>query len=112
MVKCDKCGNSNYYLIKIKSSDGKKIFVCTTCYDKIEEDKKKKELEEYFANAPKIQCPFCKKWFKKPPMEKYRTSAEINVLKWALVPAWGLAGSLKNKPFIECPLCKMKIMQG
>ena len=40
------------------------------------------------------------------------SSAALNILKWAIVPALGLAGSLKNKLFIEGLHCKMKIMQG
>ena len=75
-------------------------------------EKKRKELEEAITKAPKIKCPFCEQWFPKLTKEQYRASAELNVLKWVIVPAWGLAGSLKNKPFIECPHCKMKIMQG
>jgi len=93
--------------------------VCGKCSDelvKIEQEalleQKKKEWEEFVKTAPKIQCPFCKEWFPKVTEEQYRDKAELNVLKWAIVPAWGVVGALKNKPYIECPHCKMKIMQG
>ena len=83
-------------------------FMCLACY----KTEKGKELEEAITKAPKIQCPYCKQWFPKLTKEQYQESAELNVLKWLIVPAWGVVGALKNKPFIECPHCKMKIMQG
>ncbi len=78
----------------------------------VSEEEKRKKLEEMIAKAPKIKCPYCEQWFSKLTQEQYKESDELNTLKWLIIPAWGLAGSLKNKPYIECPHCKMKIMQG
>ena len=113
MAKCAKCGKeiSMFDTIIHKTPKGNKIAICTVCNKTIDEEDKK-EIAKEIENAPKIKCPYCGEWFPKITEEQYRASAEINVLKWALVPAWGLAGSLKNKPYIECPHCKMKIMQG
>lgn len=117
---CSHCGKEVKFLQgKYYYQNGKPIFSCYECMIK-EKDKEKKEyeeeqrkkLEEIIAKAPKIECPYCKQWFPKLTNEQYRDNSALNVLKWAVVPAWGLAGSLKNKPFIECPHCKMKIMQG
>ncbi|MFH1101654.1 MAG: hypothetical protein V1726_06440 [Methanobacteriota archaeon] len=128
-MKCEKCGKKinvfNSYRVYYPETDEEKKY-CQKCADiiikEIEEkkvllekevtEKKQKELEEIIAKAPKIKCPYCEKWFPKLTNEQYRDSAELNVLKWALVPAWGVVGALKNRPYIECPHCKMKIMQG
>jgi len=117
---CSEC-NKKIRLFEDFRYKGK--VVCLTCGEKLkkqdyeEENKdlikqKEKEFQELLAKAPKIRCPYCDKWFPKITEEQYRESAELNVLKWAIVPAWGVVGALKNKPFIECPHCKMKIMQG
>ena len=112
MPKCTKCGKKigifdEYKRFFIKDSDKLPTCYCLKCYEQY-----LIELEEIIAKAPKIKCPFCEQWFPKLTNEQYRDSAELNVLKWAIVPAWGVVGALKNKPFIECPHCKMKIMQG
>ena len=120
MTKCAKCGkkigvfeeDKRFYK---KDSDRLPTCYCLKCYEQylVEKDEIKRiELEEIIAKAPKIRCPYCEEWFPKLTNEQYRDSAELNVLKWLIVPAWGVVGALKNKPFIECPHCKMKIMQG
>jgi ribosome-binding protein aMBF1 (putative translation factor) len=120
-MKCEKCGKKVgiFTSVSYTLSSGEEIVLCEEClqfFRGIEEiekiEKQKKELEEIIAKAPKIKCPYCEKWFPKLTNEQYRDSAELNVLKWAIVPAWGVVGALKNKPYIECPHCKMKIMQG
>jgi len=113
MPKCDKCKKEiNIFQIIIhKTPKGNKIGICEECNKTIDEVEKNEIIKE-IENAPEIKCPFCEKKFKKLTAEQYKVSAELNVLKWLIVPVWGLAGSLKNKPYIECPHCKMKIMQG
>lgn len=120
-IYCDRCRKGmdpkNAFTLKINNRD---MIICPKCGEnknlkmeiEHEIEMKRREYEYIVANAPKIQCPFCHQWFPKLTNEQYRTSAELNVLKWAIVPAWGVVGALKNKPFIECPFCKMKIMQG
>jgi len=114
MVKCSKCGKEVDFKTawKLMRQGYTTCISCTEEIQKEEQKEERKKLEEIIANAPKIQCPFCKQWFPKLTNEQYRESAELNVLKWAIVPAWGVVGALKNKPYIECPHCKMKIMQG
>lgn len=119
---CSVCGKEMGWFGSWRWVAPKKI-MCIECYEKYIEEKRKiqekvdreiedKRFEDIIAHTPKIQCPYCKKWFWKSTKEQYRDDAELNAIKWAIVPAWGLAGSLKNKPFIQCPHCGMKIMQG
>jgi DNA-directed RNA polymerase subunit RPC12/RpoP len=76
-------------------------------------EEKRKELEEIIVKAPMIKCPYCEQWFPKLTNEQYKDGVELDLLKWAIVPAWGVFhGGLKSKQYIECPHCKMKIMQG
>ena len=123
MVNCGYCGIKLRFGQEQIYDSPTNSFLCWECSKKfsnmdptkrLEEFKRKKEeeLKKAIEKAPKIKCPFCEQWFPKLTAEQYRDSAELNVLKWAIVPAWGLSGSLKNKPYIECPHCKMKIMQG
>jgi len=115
---CSKC-NKKIGILEQHGINRTREIVCLSCYRKLQEEyqqekelEARKKLEGIIAKAPKIKCPYCEQWFPKLTKEQYRDSAELNVLKWAIVPAWGLAGSLKNKPYIECPHCHMKIMQG
>lgn len=129
MANCERCKEKvsfiNSYSVYDSEMDETKKY-CQKCADIIikenvekqrlkderNKEKEKKKLEEIIAKAPKIKCPYCEQWFPKLTDEQYRQNAELNVLKWAIIPAWGVVGALKNKPFIECPHCKMKIMQG
>lgn len=132
MVNCDRCKekltffqNIEAYSIYDAETNGIKKY-CKKCADSVikenaekqrikderDNEEERKQFEEIVAKAPKIQCPYCKKWFPKLTEEQYRHGAGLNLLKWALVPEWGVVGALKNKPYIECPHCKMKIMQG
>jgi len=113
------CTNCNKKLGFGKDWRYKEKIVCLDCGKKLKKQdiedsikQKEKEFQELLANAPKIKCPYCEQWFPKLTEEEYRTGAGMNVLKWAMVPEWGVVGALKNKPFIRCPHCKMKIMQG
>jgi DNA-directed RNA polymerase subunit RPC12/RpoP len=113
---CQNCGTKIGFREKTYNY-GEHFDICNSCnqqfLDKdIEERKQNRRLFADVNFPPKIKCPYCGQWFEKPAMEQYRDSAERNVIKWVIVPAWGLAGSLKNKPFIECPHCNMKLMQG
>jgi len=91
-IECDKCGKKielfeEDLLIYPEDMHEKPDHYCKKCYN-TEIEKIKKEHE---AIALKIKCRYCKRWFPKPISEKYRKSAE---------------------EYIECPHCKMKIMQG
>ena len=48
----------------------------------------------------KIECPFCHEEFYQERKTGIMTLTE------------GIKETLKNKPYVECPHCKMKIMQG
>jgi DNA-directed RNA polymerase subunit RPC12/RpoP len=91
-IKCDKCGKiielfEEDLLIYPENMNEKPNHYCKKCYN-AEIEKIKKEHE---AIALNIKCPYCERWFPKPISKKYRKSAE---------------------GYIECPHCKMKIMQG
>jgi len=112
---CSKCGNKIGFLEKTYNW-GEHFDICSLCCKNFQnidaEERKHRRIFVDVPEVPKIKCPYCGQWFEKPTNEQYRDSAERNVIKWVIAPAWGLAGSLKNKPFIECPHCGMKLMQG
>lgn len=66
--------------------------MCLKCY----EADKSKTIEEIIAEAPITKGPYCEQWFPKLTNKQYREGAECNVLKWVIVPAWGVVGALKN----------------
>jgi len=109
MVKCANCGRKLSFF-KCSVTVGSKNFCSEECVN----EERRRILEELMnnPNVIKIKCPYCEKWFPRATKEQFRDSALDNSLKWLIVPAWGLAGSIKNKPYVECPFCKMKIMQG
>ena len=72
---------------------------------------KYKIIEKAQENAiVEIKCPFCNKIFK--PKQQTPTTTEGNIARGAIFLPWGVVSALKNKPFIQCPHCDMKIMQG
>jgi len=124
-INCSNCNKPVHWGGKYyDTGKGIQILLCKDCKSKEKELIPKitkqweeidgKTLEELMANPniPKIKCPYCEKWFPRVKGEQYSVSAETNVIKYFIAPEFGLAGSLKNKPFIQCPHCKMKIMQG
>jgi len=108
---CPECGS------KIKK--GKKF--CSKCgYSIIKtiEEKKFKELEVQ-PKTGEIKCPFCNEMFK-PAASSWTgeiqtqktTSTSGNIARGLVFLPWGVVSAVKNKKFIQCPHCKMKIMQG
>ena len=78
-------------------------------------DEKRREAER---NPTEIKCPYCGKMFK-PPITwdggistQKTTSTGGNIARGAVFLPWGVVSAVKNKKFIQCPHCKMKIMQG
>jgi len=57
-----------------------------------------------------IKCPYCSKRFH--PWTRRPTSTSGNIVRGGLFLPWGVTSALKNKPFVKCPHCGMKIMQG
>jgi DNA-directed RNA polymerase subunit RPC12/RpoP len=115
MPKCARCGKDIHFfnMITRHSPDGTKVIVCKDCKTLYTEEERKQQLEVIIANAPKIKCPYCEQFFPKLTNEEYRDCAELNVLKYAIVPAWGVfTDALQGQRYIECPHCKMKIPQG
>jgi DNA-directed RNA polymerase subunit RPC12/RpoP len=114
MPKCAKCGKgiNIFTMITDHSPDGTKIIVCENCKSLYTEEEKRQQLKEIIANATKIKCPYCEQCFPKLTNQQYRDGAELNILKWVIVPSWGVfANILQGIPYIECPHCKMKIPQ-
>ena len=115
LPKCARCGKAItlFNMITRHSPDGMKVIVCKDCKTLYTEKERKQHLEVMITNASKIKCPYCEQWFPKLTTEQYRDCAELNVLKWTIIPKWGVfIGGLKSEPYIECPYCKMKITQG
>lgn len=93
--------------------------VCFECGKKLkeqqkrqEDEEKKKKFEELIAKAPKIKCPFCEQWFSRITEEQYQYSLGGNIARGLVFLPWGVIKAIKNRPYVECPHCKMKIMQG
>ena len=102
-----------FHMITDHSPDGSKVIVCEDCKSLYTKEEKRQQLQKIIVNAPKIQCPYCEQCFPKLTNQQYRDNAELNVLKYAIIPKWGVfMGVLEGKPYIECPYCKMKIPQG
>lgn len=106
-TECSTCGNN---ITRYYEKEG--IKYCEICY-KIK--KSKIESLEHIPKKPKtgeIKCPYCFKNF--TPIKKLPTgrSRSDNILKGAIFLPWGVVSSLKSKPFVQCPYCKMKIPQG
>ena len=115
LSKCARCGKGIdiFNMITRYSPDGTKVIVCKDCKTLYTEEERRQQLEVIITKAPKIKCPYCEQWFPKLTNEEYRESAKLNVLQYSIVPTWGVFhGGLKSEPFIECPHCGMKILQG
>jgi DNA-directed RNA polymerase subunit RPC12/RpoP len=115
LSKCARCGKGIdiFNMITRYSPDGTKVIVCKDCKTLYTEEERRQQLKMAIANAPKIKCPYCEQWFPKLTNEQYKDSAELDMLQYSIVPAWGVFhGGLKSESYIECPYCKMKIMQG
>jgi DNA-directed RNA polymerase subunit RPC12/RpoP len=115
LSKCARCGKGIdiFNMITRYSPDGTKVIVCKDCKTLYTEEERRQQLKMAIANAPKIKCPYCEQWFPKLTNEQYKDSAELHMLQYSIVPAWGaFHGGLKSESYIECPYCKMKIMQG
>jgi hypothetical protein len=103
MKKCQICGaqlgfraGKGYHVM----DDGS--FLCYSCYDKETQKLKDKEI--------KIECPFCHNEFH--PYQKTPTTTGGNIVRGVVFLPWGVVSAVKNKPFVECPHCHMKIPQG
>lgn len=112
--KCERCGKSITIFNRIArhSPDGMKVIVCKECKTLLTEKERRQQLEVAIANAQKIKCPYCDQSFPKLTDEQYRDGVELNMLKYAIIPKWGIfIGELQGKHYIECPYCKMKVSQ-
>ena len=115
MPTCARCGKAIniFNMITRQSPDGTKVIVCKDCKFLYTKEERRQQLEVVITNAPNIKCPYCEQCFPKLTNEEYRDCAELTVLKWTIVPTWGVfTDALQGKPYIECPYCKMKIPQG
>lgn len=109
--KCAECG-------KIQGSINFKVdekYYCANCYNKIKEKKQYDKIQEMrsqdYTPAPgEIKCPYCNGWFK--PVRKTPTSTAGNITRGAVFLPWGVVKAVKNKPYVECPHCHMRIPQG
>ena len=60
-----------------------------------------------------MKCAYCEQCFPKLINEQYRESAELNILKYSIIPICGVfTDALHGKRYIECPHCKLKVPQG
>jgi DNA-directed RNA polymerase subunit RPC12/RpoP len=114
---CPNCGN------KVEGN----LNFCTKCgkplTQKAMQQKQTLKIQEKNEIAPtpkdgEIKCPYCNKIFKLPEtwyggtkIER-PTSTSGNIARGLVFLPWGIVSAVKNKPYILCPHCKMKIMQG
>ena len=115
LPKCARCGKGIdiFNMITRHSQDGSKVIVCKDCKTIYTDEERRQQLNVAIANVPKIKCPYCDRSFPKLTNKEHRDSVELGVLKWVIIPKWGVfIGGIKSEPFIECPRYKMKIMQG
>jgi hypothetical protein len=95
------------------SPDGAKVIVCKDCISVYTDEEKRQQLGKIITSAPKIEYPFFVHCFPKLTNEQYKDSTELNVLKWAIAPEWGVVvGTLTDYSYIEYPYCKMKVRRG
>jgi len=97
---CTECGN------KI---DGNPKF-CPECGHGLTKETSVQRKTEATPGPGEIKCPFCGKFFK--PHSKRPTSTGGNIIRGAIFLPWGAVSAVKNKPFVRCPHCNMKIQQG
>jgi len=57
-----------------------------------------------------IKCPYCGEMFF--PREQRPTTTGGNIARGAVFLPWGVTSAVKNKPFVQCTYCRMKIPQG
>ena len=84
---------------------------------------KREAMESYYKSRNMlppgyIKCPYCGQPFNPPhrfsgkiATEK-TTSTTGNIARGVVFLPWGVVSAIKNKEYIKCPHCKMKIMQG
>lgn len=81
---------------------------------KMEEDVKKMEKK---SKPVRIKCPYCEKPFKvsrnkRGEVKTEKESSTVdNIVKGAVFLPWGVISALKNKEYVKCPHCGMKIKQ-
>ncbi len=115
MTRCAMCGKEfgSHGGTRILKTDkavirqyGVDSYICNKCRSMQcqEYSERKRQLQ------PEIKCPFCGHMFS--PKTKRPTSTTGNIVRGAVFLPWGVVSALKNKPFVQCPHCKMKIPQG
>jgi DNA-directed RNA polymerase subunit RPC12/RpoP len=89
--------------------EGKKY--CSKCFYKARSELfKKMEEGRYIPKIGEIKCQYCGKYFFKGPTVKPPSILE-DTAKGAIFFPWGVSSSIKNKPYVQCPWCNMKIVQ-
>jgi len=112
---CSKCGKKlsfsnrggygeKYYCQKCRNEFIKKDLEKTTTI----KDLNKEDI--IIEKTPQIKCPYCGKMFR--PIKKTPTSTAGNIARGAVFLPWGVVKAVKNKPYVECPHCHMRIPQG
>jgi DNA-directed RNA polymerase subunit RPC12/RpoP/ribosomal protein L37E len=96
---CPKCGNKVQGEIKFCKKCGFGLTIKNREHSKTEEPLKPGE----------VKCLFCNKFFN--PITSTPTSTGGNIVRGAVFLPWGVVSALKNKPYVRCPHCGMKIQQ-
>jgi DNA-directed RNA polymerase subunit RPC12/RpoP len=106
---CPQCGN------KIEGNPN----FCPECgHTLIKKILEKKMETEVIPKTGEIKCQYCGKLFALPTnwtgeiKAQKTTSTSGNIARGVVFLPWGIVSAVKNKKFIQCPHCKMKIMQG
>ena len=100
-MRCSRCGGK-FPARELEVFKGK--VSCDNCIRKI------KNIPVNEQQPGEIKCPYCGGWFK--PIQQRPTSTGGNITRGTVFLPWGVVSAVKNKPFVQCPHCKMKIPQG
>ena len=110
---CSDCGKKLGFFSFCVTHNGKNY--CGKCYDIIAKQEKKERISkmrsgEYIPKPGEIKWPYCSMFF--TPIRENPTSTGGNIARGAVFLPWGVASSIKNRPYVECPHCNMRIPQG
>jgi DNA-directed RNA polymerase subunit RPC12/RpoP len=108
-IRCNIVFETGYYEIEERHIPSINKYgignrMCQKCFDEL--TPKVQQVRQ----PGEIRCPFCDNFFS--PHSISPTSTTGNIARGVAFLPWGIVSAVKNKPFIRCPHCGMKIMQG
>jgi len=114
MLTCVRCKKTMIIPFKIISTCpdnitkyGLENVLCGNCWNELYREYE--YLRKHPPPRPEIKCPFCGQIFS-PVTKKLDKTGEY-LAKGAVFLPWAIVSAVKNKPFVQCPHCQMKIQQ-